>query len=191
MVKNKEITKKKRSSALLGDEPIAKRLRHSTRTSFGNMLESFINNPGLQHIAEKIFQNFDNPASLLKLRLVNSSWKRILDRPMFWPRWFWHRNLKSDLSFSFLDLASNIQKLDPDNYEEQKNYALRMIKLSILETRRSENSVGIKKIMEETKLLKKKQKTAMENQIRTNEIMIKLIMNLIVPTNLKKKIFSK
>ena len=74
---------KKRSADSRSDEPIAKRLRKSTRMSFGIMLESFINNPGLQHIAENILQNLDKH-SLLKYRLVNSSWKRILDQPTFW-----------------------------------------------------------------------------------------------------------
>ena len=69
---------KKRSADLTNDEPIAKRLRKSSR-----MLESFINNPGLQHIAEKILQLLCK-YSLLKYRLVNSSWKRILDQPIFW-----------------------------------------------------------------------------------------------------------
>ena len=87
MVKNKEKTKtmKRLASGDPGDEPIAKRLRQSTRTSFGNMLKSLINNPGFRHITEKIFLNIDKH-SLLKFRLVNSSWKRILDRPMFWYR---------------------------------------------------------------------------------------------------------
>ena len=83
MGKNTKTDIKKRSADSRSDEPIAKRLRKSTRMSFGIMLESFINNPGLQHIAENILQNLDKH-SLLKYRLVNSSWKRILDRPIFW-----------------------------------------------------------------------------------------------------------
>ena len=68
-----------------GYQPIAKRLRHSTRNSFGIMLESLMENPGLQHISEKIFQFLDKK-TLLEFRLVNSSWKRILDQPMLWIR---------------------------------------------------------------------------------------------------------
>ena len=83
MGKNTKMDIKKRSADSRSDEPIAKRLRKSTRMSFGIMLESFINNPGLQHIAENILQNLDKH-SLLKYRLVNSSWKRILDQPIFW-----------------------------------------------------------------------------------------------------------
>ena len=83
MGKNTKMDIKKRSADSRSDEPIAKRLRKSTRMSFGIMLESFINNPGLQHIAENILQNLCKH-SLLKYRLVNSSWKRILDQPTFW-----------------------------------------------------------------------------------------------------------
>ena len=83
MEKTRKMDVKKRSAESSSDEPIAKRLRKSTRMSFGIMLETFVNNPGLQHIAENIFQHLDKH-SLLKYRLVNSSWKRILDQPMFW-----------------------------------------------------------------------------------------------------------
>ena len=42
-----------------------------------------------------------------------------------------------------------LQKLNPDDYEEQKKHALRMIKLLILETRRKENLELMKKMDEE------------------------------------------
>ena len=193
MVEKKETNKKRPAKSESQDEPIAKRLRHSTRTSLGNMLELFINSPGLQHIAEKIFQNLDQK-SLLKLRLVNSSWKRILDRPMFWYRILKtdgitrtqktkpdpNPTLKSQHFHYFRFLASILQKLDPDDYDVQKNHALRMIKLSILETRKSENFVVVKKIMEENKpgSLKKKQKKAIGNQISTTEKILQLINSL-------------
>ena len=179
MVKNKEKTNnmKRLASGDPGDEPIAKRLRQSTRTSFGNMLKSLINNPGFRHIAEKIFQNIDKH-SLLKFRLVNSSWKQILDRPMFW-----YRNLISIEITSLYPPARGyvwvpqiLQKLNPDDYEEQKKHAIRMIKLLILETRRKENLELIKKNDEEIRSLKQmnlnnlrhnyKQIRALENQTR-------------------------
>ena len=152
MVKNKEKTNtmKRLASGDPGDEPIAKRLRQSTRTSFGVMLQSLINNPGFRHIVEKIFQNIDKHY-LLKFRLVNSSWKQILDRPMFW-----YRNLISIEITSLYPPARGyvwvpqiLQKLNPDDYEEQKKHALRMIKLLILETRRKENLELMKKMDEE------------------------------------------
>ena len=46
-------------------------------------MENFINNPGLQHIAENVFLNL-NHENLEKCRLVNEYWKNILDNPMFW-----------------------------------------------------------------------------------------------------------
>ena len=53
-------------------------------------MENFINNPGLQHIAENVFLNL-NHENLEKCRLVNESWKNILDNPMFWIKKFIRR----------------------------------------------------------------------------------------------------
>ena len=38
---------------------------------------------GLQHVSEDIFKLLDKK-SLMDCRLVNSSWKKVLDQPMFW-----------------------------------------------------------------------------------------------------------
>ena len=69
MEKTRKMDVKKRSAeySSTDEQPIAKRLRKSTRMSFGIMLETFVNNPGLQHIAENIFQHLDKH-SLLKYR---------------------------------------------------------------------------------------------------------------------------
>ena len=78
--------KNKRSpeSNSVDKQPIAKRLRNSTRTSNGEVLESFIKNPGLRHISEKIFQCV-NKKILMEFRLINSSWNQILEQnPLFW-----------------------------------------------------------------------------------------------------------
>ena len=40
-------------------------------------------NFGLQHVSEDIFKLLDKK-SLMDARLVNSSWKNVLDQPMFW-----------------------------------------------------------------------------------------------------------
>ena len=53
-------------------------------------MENFINNPGLQHIAENVFLNL-NHENLEKCRLVNEYWKNILDNPMFWIKKFIRR----------------------------------------------------------------------------------------------------
>ena len=147
---------KKRSADLTNDEPIAKRLRKSSR-----MLESFINNPGLQHIAEKILQLLCK-YSLLKYRLVNSSWKRILDQPIFWfnklvikeflenSDWklkfqknrcwnepiFWFNKLVTKECFGEenvkkfkLEIFQNIQNLESDF--DRKNFSLGIIRQSM------------------------------------------------------------
>ena len=48
-----------------------------------NIMEAITKNPGLQHISEDIFKLLDKK-SLMDCRLVNSSWKNILDQPFFW-----------------------------------------------------------------------------------------------------------
>ena len=46
-------------------------------------MESFLNNPGFQHIGESIFM-FLNRKQLQSSRLVNHSWNNFLDNPRFW-----------------------------------------------------------------------------------------------------------
>ena len=46
-------------------------------------MEAITKIPGLQHISEDIFNLLDTK-NLLKCRLVNKSWKKILDQPIFW-----------------------------------------------------------------------------------------------------------
>ena len=47
------------------------------------IFDEIINNPGLQHIMEKIFLNLDF-ADILACQLINKSCKEIVDNPMFW-----------------------------------------------------------------------------------------------------------
>ena len=47
------------------------------------IMDTITKNPGLQHISEDIFKLLDNK-SLMNCRLTNSSWKNILQRPIFW-----------------------------------------------------------------------------------------------------------
>ena len=47
------------------------------------VMEAVTKNPGLQHIAEDIF-NILKKKSLADCRLVNKSWMIILNRPIFW-----------------------------------------------------------------------------------------------------------
>ena len=55
-------------------------------------MENFLKNPGLQHIAENVFLNL-NYENLETCRLVNKSWKQILNNPMFWIKKFIRRGL--------------------------------------------------------------------------------------------------
>ena len=48
-------------------------------------MEIFTKNPGLQHIAEDIFNILDKK-SLIDCRLVNKSWRTIFNWPIFWLR---------------------------------------------------------------------------------------------------------
>ena len=55
-------------------------------------MENIINNPGLQHLAEKIFWNL-NYNDLETCRLINGSCRKILDNPLFWIKIFIHRGM--------------------------------------------------------------------------------------------------
>ena len=50
-------------------------------------MEKLINNPGLQHLAEKVFWNL-NLENLKKCAQINHSWKQILQNPLFCLRKF-------------------------------------------------------------------------------------------------------
>ena len=61
-------------------------------------MEQIINNPGLQHLAEKVFWNLD--VEHLKIcGQINKSCKKVLDDAMFWLRKFGgcrFENLRTD-----------------------------------------------------------------------------------------------
>ena len=50
-------------------------------------METIINNPGLQHLAEKVFLNLD-VEDLKNCEHINQSCKQILENPMFWLKKF-------------------------------------------------------------------------------------------------------
>ena len=50
-------------------------------------METIINNPGLQHLAEKVFLNLD-VEDLKNCEHINQSCKKILENPMFWLKKF-------------------------------------------------------------------------------------------------------
>ena len=47
-------------------------------------MESIAENPGLQHLVENVFANLEDHKSLLECQKVNSTWKRMLNNPIFW-----------------------------------------------------------------------------------------------------------
>ena len=72
--------------------PLRKRMKifHSNETVDLNnpkmeqlTFDRITKNFGLQHVSEDIFKLLDKK-SLMDTRLVNSSWKNVLDQPMFW-----------------------------------------------------------------------------------------------------------
>ena len=50
-------------------------------------METISNNPGLQHLAEKVFRNL-NVEDLKMCARINQSCEQILENPMFWLRIF-------------------------------------------------------------------------------------------------------
>ena len=50
-------------------------------------MEKIVNNPGLQHLAEKVFFNL-NVEDLKMCARINQSCEQILENPMFWLRIF-------------------------------------------------------------------------------------------------------
>ena len=75
--KKKHVTVK---SCILCIKTNLKSLSFSFR--FGEM-DSFINNPGFQHIGKKIFKFLDHK-SLVSCRKVNRAWKKLVDDPNLW-----------------------------------------------------------------------------------------------------------
>ena len=86
-------------------------------------MDTFTKIPGLQHIPEDIFNLLDKK-SLTDCRLVNSSWKNVLDQPKFWLEKLNLENLPLDILQNWKNLA---QELDDDHLE--KEFVLILIKI--------------------------------------------------------------
>ena len=82
-------------------------------------MDSFTKNPGLFHISEKIFKFLDQN-SLMDCRMVNKSWKQVLDQPIFWLKKF---NSCKDKFIYWKILAREI-----DNYHVESIFILLLIK---------------------------------------------------------------
>ena len=91
-------------------------------------MQAFTKIPGLQHISEDIFKLLDKK-NLMKSRLVNNSWKRILDRPIFWLK-----KLKSESNDNVVpkDMYQTwgrlVQNLSDYSQVDEKNFVLIMMK---------------------------------------------------------------
>ena len=75
-------------------------------------MEKIINNPGLQHLAEKVFWNLD-VEDLKICGQINQSCKQILENPMFWLRKFECLSKESQK-----DWIKIIQSVKNSNYEK-------------------------------------------------------------------------
>ena len=88
-------------------------------------LNTIVDNPGFQHIAEDIFKILDKKI-LVDCRLVNKSWMTILNRPMFWLK-----KLKSETTpESFKSWEILVHDIEEDQIME--DFAYLMIKMSNL-----------------------------------------------------------
>ena len=63
--------------------------------------------PGLQHVSEDIFQLLDK-TSLMDCRLVNASWKNVLDQPIFWLDKLKSKKIPLDVHKSLKALAKQL-----------------------------------------------------------------------------------
>ena len=69
-------------------------------------MESIINNPGLQHLAERIFLNLDTE-HLNICRLINQSCKQILENPFFWLKKF--KNLSKENQKDWIKIFKEVK----------------------------------------------------------------------------------
>ena len=90
-------------------------------------MEVVTKNPGLQHIAEDIFNMLDKK-SLVDCRSVNKSWMTVLNRPTFWMK-----KSKSEMTpENFKSWEMLVQEIEEDQIEE--DFVNLMIKMFNLKT---------------------------------------------------------
>ena len=88
-------------------------------------MQAFTKNLGLQHISEDIFKLLDKK-SLMETRLVNNSWKRILDQPLFWLKKLkTASNFTQDMYQTWERLVQNLS----DSQVDEKNFVLILMKI--------------------------------------------------------------
>ena len=72
-----------------------------------SIMEQFIKNPGLQYIAEDILQCLDKK-SQMNCRMVNHTWKKLVDQPIFSLKKLKTENVPEDVIKSWKMLAQEI-----------------------------------------------------------------------------------
>ena len=71
-------------------------------------MEAFTKIPGLQQISEDVFKLLDKK-SLMECRLVNSSWKNVLDQPTFWLKKLKDEKIPSEIQESLKALVKQLE----------------------------------------------------------------------------------
>ena len=78
-------------------------------------MDAITKTPGLQHISEEILQLLDKK-SLMNCRLVNSSWKNVMNQPTFWITKMEREEIPEDVPRSWKMLA---QELNDDQLSNE------------------------------------------------------------------------
>ena len=76
---SENLSLRKRMKIIHSNETVDLNKPKMEQLTFDRITKNF----GLQHVSEDIFKLLDKK-SLIDARLVNSSWKNVLDQPMFW-----------------------------------------------------------------------------------------------------------
>ena len=93
---------------------VALKLIRSLKTipNLVSKMERIISNPGLQHLAEKVFFNLDDE-SLKNCGQINQSCKQILKNPMFWLKKF--RSLTKENLKDWIKVIKPVKNSDKQN----------------------------------------------------------------------------
>ena len=79
-------------------------------------LENFLNNPGLQHLAEEIFVNINSVNSLEACQKINQSSKEIFETPFFWLKKFIQRGLSKKNQEDWMKVIQSAKNSDKEKH---------------------------------------------------------------------------
>ena len=88
-------------------------------------MEAITKTPGFQNLSEDILKLLDKE-SLMDCRMVNSSWKAILDQPSFWLKKMNMSDMSKDAQNSWKMLAQKLDDID-DNICLTNKFTLRSL----------------------------------------------------------------